>query len=175
MACKYSKEYVESHLIGTRACVISHPHNRGVLTTDIEEYEALLKKYYPDSELLIKDPASELVKQKKPKGKKTFAATESPTPAAAKLVNPCKTPKKKNISAAVKKLVWNTNIGEDIGKSKCMCCESTDITQLSFNCGHIVAEAKGGTTIVSNLKPICQNCNSSMGTINMSEFKKSLK
>ena len=90
-------------------------------------------------------------------------------------VNPCKIVKKKKISAAIKKLVWNTNIGEDIGKSKCMCCKSTDITQMSFNCGHIVAESKGGDTIVSNLKPICQNCNSSMGTINMNEFMQTLK
>ena len=66
--------------------------------------------------------------------------------------------KKKPISATVKKLVWNINIGEEIGKSKCMCCNSTDITQISFNCGHIIAEANGGETIVSNLKPICQNC-----------------
>ena len=52
-------------------------------------------------------------------------------------------------SATIKKLVWNTNIGEDIGKTKCLCCKSTDITQLSFNCGHIIAEANGGETIVS--------------------------
>jgi hypothetical protein len=83
--------------------------------------------------------------------------------------------KKKPISATVKKLVWNINIGEEIGKSKCMCCNSTDITQMSFNCGHIIAEANGGETIVSNLKPICQNCNSSMGTKNMNDFMKSLK
>jgi len=83
--------------------------------------------------------------------------------------------KKKPIAATIKRLVWNTNIGEDIGKSKCMCCNSTDITQMSFNCGHIVAEANGGDTIVSNLKPICQNCNSSMGTKNMENFMKSLK
>lgn len=83
--------------------------------------------------------------------------------------------KKKPISATIKRLVWNTNIGEDIGKSKCLCCNSTDITQLSFNCGHIIAEANGGDTIVSNLKPICQNCNSSMGIKNMEDFMKSLK
>lgn len=83
--------------------------------------------------------------------------------------------KKKPIAATIKRLVWNTNIGEDIGKSKCMCCNSTDITQMSFNCGHIIAEANGGDTIVSNLKPICQNCNSSMGTKNMEDFMKSLK
>jgi hypothetical protein len=83
--------------------------------------------------------------------------------------------KKKPISATIKRLVWNTNIGEDVCKSKCLCCKSTDITQMSFNCGHIVAEANGGDTIVSNLKPICQNCNSSMGTKNMDYFMKSLK
>ena len=82
--------------------------------------------------------------------------------------------RKKTISATIKKLVWNTNIGEDIGKSKCVCCKSTDITQMSFNCGHVIAEANGGETIVSNLKPICQNCNSSMGTRNMNEFMVSL-
>lgn len=82
--------------------------------------------------------------------------------------------KKRSISATVKRLVWNINIGETIGKSKCMCCLCTDITQMSFNCGHIIAEVNGGETIVSNLKPVCQNCNSSMGTKNMEEFMKSL-
>jgi len=82
--------------------------------------------------------------------------------------------KKKSISSTIKRLVWNTNIGEAIGKSKCTCCKSTDITQLSFNCGHIIAESNGGDTIVSNLKPICQNCNSSMGTKNMNDFMSSL-
>jgi len=83
--------------------------------------------------------------------------------------------KKKPISATIKRLVWNSNIGEDIGKSKCMCCTVTDITQMSFNCGHIIAECNGGESIVSNLKPICQNCNSSMGTKNMEDFIKTLK
>lgn len=83
--------------------------------------------------------------------------------------------KKKPISATIKRLVWNTHIGEEVGKAKCMCCKATDITQMSFNCGHIIAEANGGETIVSNLKPICQNCNSSMGTKNMGDFMKSLK
>ena len=53
-----------------------------------------------------------------------------------------------------------------------MCCNLTDITQLSFNCGHIIAEANGGETIIDNLKPICQNCNSSMGIKNMNDFMK---
>ena len=83
--------------------------------------------------------------------------------------------KKKAIPAAIKKLVWNTHIGEEVGKTKCLCCKTTDITQMSFNCGHIIAEANGGEVIVSNLKPICQNCNSSMGTQNMNDFMKGFK
>ena len=89
---------------------------------------------------------------------------------------PIKTIKpKKKISATLKRLVWNTNIGEEIGKTKCLCCKSTDITQMSFHCGHVVAEANGGELIVSNLKPICQNCNSSMGTKNMNDFMNTFK
>jgi len=82
--------------------------------------------------------------------------------------------KKQPIPATIKRLVWNKYIGEEIGKSKCTCCFITDITQLSFNCGHIIAEANGGETTVSNLKPICQNCNSSMGTKDMNKFMESL-
>ena len=78
--------------------------------------------------------------------------------------------KKKKISATLKRLVWNKWIGEELGKSKCLCCNVTDINQMSFNCGHIIAECKGGETILSNLKPICQNCNSSMGSMNMNDF-----
>jgi len=83
--------------------------------------------------------------------------------------------KKKAISSTLKRLVWNTHIGEEIGKSKCLCCNTTDITQLSFHCGHVIAEAMEGETNVSNLRPICQNCNSSMGTKNMNDFMKTLK
>jgi 5-methylcytosine-specific restriction endonuclease McrA len=82
--------------------------------------------------------------------------------------------RKKPIPATIKRLVWNAHIGEEIGKSKCLCCKITDITQLSFNCGHIIAESSGGELMVSNLMPICQNCNSSMGTKNMKEFMKLL-
>jgi 5-methylcytosine-specific restriction endonuclease McrA len=78
--------------------------------------------------------------------------------------------RKRSIPSTVKRLVWHQHIGEEVGKAKCMCCKTTDITQLSFHCGHIVAEACGGDVSVDNLRPICQNCNSSMGTMNMNDF-----
>ena len=107
---------------------------------------------------------------------KDVPQTEGPDkkPRQKKLKEVGNSVKKRSIPSAIKKLVWNKNIGEDIGKSKCYCCKSTDISQTSFHCGHVVAESKGGKTIVSNLKPICQNCNSSMGTKDMNEFMTSL-
>jgi 5-methylcytosine-specific restriction endonuclease McrA len=78
--------------------------------------------------------------------------------------------KKRHIPSTIKRLVWHQYIGEDIGKAKCLCCKTTDITQLSFHCGHVVSEACGGEICVDNLRPICQNCNSSMGVMNMDDF-----
>jgi hypothetical protein len=80
--------------------------------------------------------------------------------------------KKKPVPAALKRKVWAKWLSEEIGKAKCMCCNLTDITQLNFHCGHIISEAEGGELKVDNLKPICQSCNSSMGTMNMDEFMK---
>ena len=81
-----------------------------------------------------------------------------------------KKPKKKTIPVALKRNVWNKWIGEDIGKSKCLCCKLTEITMLNFACGHVIAEANGGELKLNNLKPICMSCNSSMGTQNMDEY-----
>jgi len=79
--------------------------------------------------------------------------------------------RKKTIPKSVKIAVWNKNIGEAIGKHKCLCCQNVDITQMNFHCGHIVAEANGGKVHVDNLLPICSKCNKSMGTQNLNEFK----
>lgn len=170
------RKETENEIIKLRMLLITQPNVINLL----KNYETCLKVYYPESKLLIKETiakksTTELSIKKK---KKTISESKlliketihkkSTTELSVKK-------KKKTISSTIKKLVWNINIGETIGKAKCMCCNSTDITQMSFNCGHIIAEANGGNTIVSNLKPICQNCNSSMGTKNMNEFIISLK
>ena len=84
-------------------------------------------------------------------------------------------PRKKSIPLTLKRLVWNKYIGQKFGEAKCLCCKTTDITQLSFHCGHVVAESCGGELIVTNLRPICQSCNSSMRTKNMNDFMESFK
>jgi hypothetical protein len=80
--------------------------------------------------------------------------------------------KKKLIPKSLRIKVWNTYVGEDVGKIKCLCCNTIDITQSIFECGHIIAEAKGGETSLENLRPICSTCNKSMRTINMNDYIK---
>jgi hypothetical protein len=80
--------------------------------------------------------------------------------------------KKKNIPKSLKKQVWDKWIGSNIGLTKCLCCNHQEIRQIEFHCGHIISEVKGGKTNVDNLKPICAQCNLSMGSMNMNEFKK---
>jgi len=80
--------------------------------------------------------------------------------------------KKRKIPKAVRDKVWNHYVGIEKGISKCICCNNQQISQNNFECGHVVAESKGGKETVTNLRPICGLCNRSMGNTNMIEFMK---
>jgi 5-methylcytosine-specific restriction endonuclease McrA len=80
--------------------------------------------------------------------------------------------KKKHIPKPLKKLCWDIHIGSLVGSTKCLCCKHQDIRQIDFHCGHVIAERNGGTMTIDNLRPICSQCNLSMGVQNMDEFKK---
>jgi 5-methylcytosine-specific restriction endonuclease McrA len=80
--------------------------------------------------------------------------------------------KKKSIPKSLKKMVWDKWIGPNIGRTKCLCCKHEEIRQIEFHCGHIIAETNGGETNIENLRPICAQCNLSMGSMNMNDFKK---
>lgn len=80
--------------------------------------------------------------------------------------------KKKAIPKKIRELVWNQWIGHDVASSMCTCCEKTPIKNIEFHCGHVIAEANGGTMQIDNLRPICAGCNLSMGTQDMNDFKK---
>jgi hypothetical protein len=79
--------------------------------------------------------------------------------------------RKKAIPKILKKVVWDQTFGEDVGQATCPCCGHASIRQIEFACAHIVAEAMGGETIASNLLPVCTQCNLSMGTMNLQEFR----
>lgn len=76
--------------------------------------------------------------------------------------------RKQTIPKTLKEQVWQTYVGKLEGK--CLVCNDKKITAFDFECAHIEAEAKGGETNVSNLRPICKLCNGSIGTKNMIEF-----
>ena len=80
--------------------------------------------------------------------------------------------KKKVIPKQIKSIVWDEYIGEKKGVSTCMCCNINTIKQMDFICGHIVPECNGGEISVKNLRPICSQCNLSMGSTNMIEYMK---
>jgi hypothetical protein len=83
--------------------------------------------------------------------------------------------KKKTKAAIPKKVkndVWNTYIGADINKHRCLCCKKTVISNTDFDVGHVTSESTGGTLEIGNLRPICSACNHSMGTRNMVDFVK---
>jgi hypothetical protein len=78
--------------------------------------------------------------------------------------------RRKNIPKHVKTLVWNKYVGSTVAEASCMCCREAKITCRSFHCGHVIAESKGGNMTINNLRPVCADCNLSMGTRSMNEF-----
>lgn len=78
---------------------------------------------------------------------------------------------KKKIPQALRNSVWVTYVGR-VYIGKCFCCGTEEISHANFACGHIKSEVNGGLTSLENLRPVCVSCNSSMGTTDMDEFKK---
>ena len=79
--------------------------------------------------------------------------------------------RKKTIPKALREAVWKTYVGEEVGRTHCMVCQTNYISQLNFHCGHVQAEAAGGATDLQNLRPICASCNYSMGTTNLHLYR----
>lgn len=68
--------------------------------------------------------------------------------------------------------VWNEYIGIDIGSIICPYCCANKISQLNFECGHVISEANNGKIELDNFRPICNKCNKSMGkkTMNVNKW-----
>lgn len=80
--------------------------------------------------------------------------------------------KRKPMPKAVREQVWETYIGKTKRVGKCYCCEWRPITESDFEVAHNKAVAKGGKDNVSNLRPICKQCNRSIGTKSIESYKK---
>jgi 5-methylcytosine-specific restriction endonuclease McrA len=78
--------------------------------------------------------------------------------------------KRETIPGTVKTDVWHTYIGNDKGEGDCYCCKKKVITMRNFEAGHVISDRDGGQPTVDNLRPICRECNGSMGSQHMENF-----
>ena len=78
--------------------------------------------------------------------------------------------KRRGLNAAIRFGLWNSTYGERNAFGPCYCC-GRDVTQQSFEAGHVISAADGGADHLGNLKVVCRTCNASMGTCNMETFK----
>jgi hypothetical protein len=70
---------------------------------------------------------------------------------------------KETIPKRIREIVWSTYNGEKY-TSKCYVSWCSNfINVFNYQVGHDIPESKGGTMDIGNLRPICGNCNQSMG------------
>jgi hypothetical protein len=110
-------------------------------------------------------PPQPLTPQPRPPTPPPRPPTPPPRPPTPPLSKP-KIPQKVRIET------WNKYIGPDIAQHKCLCCKKSTIKMVDFECGHVKSYATGGSQEIDNLRPICRQCNGSMGTTNMIDFVK---
>ena len=79
--------------------------------------------------------------------------------------------RKKYIPKRVRHAVWKRYAGK-VWETKCNVswCENKLEVLGSWHVGHNISEAKGGDFSIDNFRPICQQCNSSMGTTRLMNF-----
>ena len=77
---------------------------------------------------------------------------------------------RKALPKSTRLIVWENEFGKDTtGRAPCPLCNE-EMTFHSFECGHIVSDANGGSSMSHNLRPICGTCNKGMGAMNMNEY-----
>jgi 5-methylcytosine-specific restriction endonuclease McrA len=80
-------------------------------------------------------------------------------------------PRRKPLPKEVRDQVWDRYIGATKTVGKCYCCRWRPITYRDYEVGHNRAVAKGGRDHISNLRPICKQCNRSMGTMSIERYR----
>ena len=72
---------------------------------------------------------------------------------------------RKPIPPEIRAQVWTLYHGKSV-TGRCYVC-GVRISRDKWHCAHVVADADGGNPTVRNLRPSCQHCNLSMGTLNL--------
>lgn len=75
---------------------------------------------------------------------------------------------RKTIPKGIRRSIWDVEF-EGKMKGYCFCCDKS-VDYDGWECGHILADSKGGDVIMDNLKVLCSSCNRSMGNIHMGDY-----
>ena len=67
------------------------------------------------------------------------------------------------VPSSLKHNVWILYIGEKFNNKCTVTWCNNNITPFTFEAGHNIPFSKGGATTIDNLRPICSDCNKSMG------------
>jgi 5-methylcytosine-specific restriction endonuclease McrA len=78
--------------------------------------------------------------------------------------------RKKAIPKALRNRVWVNQFGKNFF-GQCYCCEKKLEVLDAWHAAHAIAEIKGGKTVENNLRAVCAECNLSMGTSDIHQFK----
>lgn len=119
---------------------------------------------------ITKDDEEPVEKPKKNVKRESDSKKESECITKDNTINQRKTREK--IPGTLRNAVWCKYVGPDKKTGKCFCCSTEMISTSNFQCGHIISEKEGGEVKIDNLRPICGQCNTSIGTKNMYEFMK---
>lgn len=122
--------YHQNHNCTNHELVAELKLNNKELKKGLKESDTTIKKknkIIKEKDIVIKEKEKIIEKEEEIKNEKKF-----------------KKKLKKNIPQALRIAVWNQYIGEDIGKSNCYVGCGTEIAQLRFECGHVIAETNGG-------------------------------
>lgn len=76
---------------------------------------------------------------------------------------------KEKIPQKLRNKCWQVHINKNESKCPISFCDEI-ISNDNFDCSHVISEHNGGKIIISNLIPLCKNCNLSMGTKNIIDF-----
>jgi hypothetical protein len=143
------------------------------LSTAEEGREAVLRGHIAEWATPKKATRGEKVYWDKELGK--VAKTERFS-AALKELEPISAPARapevrKSIPKKLREMLWTHYFGEST-EGACFCCGGKLQKAENFHACHLIAHKHGGDDRLSNLRPGCRDCNLSMGTQDMREYKK---
>ena len=76
--------------------------------------------------------------------------------------------RRKTIPKAIRNQVWETYCGKTYN-GRCYVCRN-EVSIIAWEAGHVQSDAEGGDVTVENLRPICFQCNRSMGKKSMWDY-----